>query len=253
MADAFYLQLVSNANPNLYPDNTTTTFSTELPRRITLSGEYECALLEIQIPCTVSNVRQGDNVIPIKNTTDCITVPPGYYANREILTATLNRLLKEKKLCDEDFFLLRGDGIVETNPVKRKKAEVPTCQVISLPETMRLQLGFNEKEFDCTKKIYGAWPADPDIGAPSQIYVYCDFVAPQMVGHTLAPILRTVPLRKGELFASTLTHSVKNPIYLGLSTREISTAEVYLRDHAGRSIPFQFGQSSLLVHFRRRT
>jgi hypothetical protein len=251
MRDEFYLTLVSNTNPEIYPDNTTSAFRTELAQRLSLSGEYECALLEIQLPCTIANVTEPGNIITVKDKNEnvvTLTVPVGYYANSRILIDSLNRVLRENQICETDFFALREDGIIEAGPSKKTRGEI-----ISLSETLRRQLGLNDKEIDLNygKKIYGVWPVDAEIGAPSQVYIYADIVAPRLVGHSLVPLLRTVPVRKGERFATTVTHSIENPIYLRMSTRQISNIEVYINDTQGRSVSFSFGEASLLLHCRK--
>ena len=40
-----------------FPDNTTSSFITELPHSIVLHGEWEVAISEIQFPCTFLHVR----------------------------------------------------------------------------------------------------------------------------------------------------------------------------------------------------
>ena len=60
MATDFYMKLPSNASMKLRPDNTLAHYITDLPKRIDLTGEWECGLAEIQYPHTWYNVTQED-------------------------------------------------------------------------------------------------------------------------------------------------------------------------------------------------
>ena len=56
-SDDFYLVLPSNSSMSMYPNNTLAQYVTNLPRRISLSGEWECGLTEIHYPHDWYNVR----------------------------------------------------------------------------------------------------------------------------------------------------------------------------------------------------
>jgi hypothetical protein len=50
--------LPSNSSMQYFPENTTSSFITELPQTVELHGEWEVALSEIQFPCSFFHVRQ---------------------------------------------------------------------------------------------------------------------------------------------------------------------------------------------------
>ena len=60
MATDFYLTLPSNASMKMYPDITLAHYITDLPRRVDLTGEWECGLAEIQYPHTWYNIGVHD-------------------------------------------------------------------------------------------------------------------------------------------------------------------------------------------------
>ena len=60
MATDFYMTLPSNASMKTHPDNTLTHYTTDLPQRIDLTGEWECGLAEIQYLHTWYNVTEND-------------------------------------------------------------------------------------------------------------------------------------------------------------------------------------------------
>jgi hypothetical protein len=59
----FYITLPSDSSANYYPDNTIARFTTKLPERIRLEGEYEMGLAEIIYPHTWYNVDNEDKNI----------------------------------------------------------------------------------------------------------------------------------------------------------------------------------------------
>ena len=54
----FYLTLPSNASMKRHPENTLTHYVTTLPRRVDLSGEWECGAVSVQYPHPWYNVRE---------------------------------------------------------------------------------------------------------------------------------------------------------------------------------------------------
>jgi len=86
-----------------FPENTTTSFITELPHTVHLQGEWEVALSEIQFPCTFLHVRHGENVlkfVDIKHVDEKgeegtfiakeIVIPKGVYKDIEELISAIN-------------------------------------------------------------------------------------------------------------------------------------------------------------------
>ena len=59
MASEFYLVLPSNASMGTHPKHTLAQYITNLPRRISLSGDWECGLTEIQYPHDWYNIRNA--------------------------------------------------------------------------------------------------------------------------------------------------------------------------------------------------
>jgi hypothetical protein len=87
---------------------------------------------------------------------------------------------------------------------------------------------------------------------PSHIYVYCDLVEPQIVGDTMAPIIRMVNTDYSKAkFGENITKSFVSLQYVPLMKLNFSTVEMDLRDSAGQLIPFCSGHSSVTLHFRR--
>lgn len=190
---------------------------------------------------------------------ETLSIEPDYYASAEALLAAINDCIAGKTKARRSYFhniITSYGGHVQTDPFEeqeeRDEEGVFPYKIVLSPSLMR-QLGFSTPVFELCREpgLSSSGPVTPDLGRPPQMYIYCDVIAPQYVGHTLVPLLRTIPIASGNKYGGTTTHSVENPLYLPVATRAFSTLEINLKDHAGRAIPFTFGQSSALVHFRK--
>ena len=56
----FYMVLPSNSSMSYFPDNTTSCFTTHLPREIKLHGEWHVGLVEIHVPCSIVHFQDND-------------------------------------------------------------------------------------------------------------------------------------------------------------------------------------------------
>ena len=94
-SDDFYLVLPSNASMTTHPNNTLAQYITNLPRRIRISGDWECGLTEIHYPHDWYNVRNARLTVEHggKTETDAY-FEDGYYASAKALVRTLNDELK---------------------------------------------------------------------------------------------------------------------------------------------------------------
>ena len=84
----------------------------------------------------------------------------------------------------------------------------------------------------------------------NMMYVYCDVAAYTAVGDTKAPLLRVCNVTgiHGEVVRITYAH----PQYVPLARREFDTIEININDELGRPMPYEFGKSVAVLHFRRR-
>ena len=76
---------------SMYPNNTLAQYVTNLPRRISLSGEWECGLTEIHYPHDWYNVRGARLTVEHdgKMDTDAYFTD-GYYGSAKMLVRALN-------------------------------------------------------------------------------------------------------------------------------------------------------------------
>ena len=62
----FYITLPSDSSMSFFPNNTVAEFTTKLPDRIFLDGDYEVALSELIYPHSFSNIRNDDRSLYIE-------------------------------------------------------------------------------------------------------------------------------------------------------------------------------------------
>lgn len=247
----FYAFLPSNASPDVYPENKTCNFKTQLANRMELHGEWQAALVELHYPNTVAQVTEGENEIILQTDrmTDILSVKPGCYPNKkEFLNAVGNALalidnnIRPGKSFEED-----ADGRISFQPFMPAE----DGKVYFSPR-LALQLGLEgHGPFPANQKLYGVKPVDMSLGIPPQLFIYLDILSDQIIGHTRAPLLRTVPVDTKAQYGSMSIVHCDHPIYFDLSTKSFDTIQTYIRDHAGRLVPFDFGTLTLLVHFRK--
>ena len=172
-----------------HPNNTLAQYITNLPRRISLSGAWECGLTEIHYPHDWYNVRNARLMVEHAGKMETDTYyADGYYGSAKTLVRTLNDGVKggsvkfsydpvTQKVCvhmkgDTTFMLYgdlpdilgfgRGDGVVIRTSNRRTLTQGDSV--------VDLRRGFES------------------------LYVYSSIVEPRIVGDKIAPLLRIVPI-----------------------------------------------------------
>jgi len=282
--DGFYIQLPSNASPDLFPDNTTASYKTALARRVTLPGEgWTVALIELTYPQTLQNIYPGNNDItfhfpgPQKRMKYEVRVPPDRYRSVFSLVKVVNKVIRDALSVQPellalwkvensgeytgDFFHVQSDGKIVTTPIPIDSMEAYKEEgklgmrkmQMTLNETLAGVLGFKNPHFllNRSEVRQGDMEAAVTLGVPQLCFVYCDAVEPVLVGHSEVPLLRC--LRVWDQDTSLSSPPVMTPIYQPVATRDFSSLEIDLKDHTGHPMPFQCGHSSVLLHFKRRS
>lgn len=89
-------------------------------------------------------------------------------------------------------------------------------------------------------------------GGRRSIFVYTDIVLPQVVGNTLAPLLRVLPINQHTPLGTHVYHSFNNLYYFPLSKNFINSVEIRLCDITGDYVPFRSGRVVSTLHFRQK-
>ena len=82
------------------------------------------------------------------------------------------------------------------------------------------------------------------------IYVYTDVVESRIVGDSVAPLLRALPV--GGSHGETVSDRFTNIHYVPLLYSHFKSIEIDIRDDTGRRGPFEYGRVTVKLHFRRR-
>lgn len=250
--ESFYLTLLSNSSMEYFPDNKTTNFSTKLPKVIKLEGEWLVGVVEFQYPCTMFTVQDHENVIyitksmimPSEDKPSTVHykkhIPATSYANVEHILKALSGIGESIKF--------RYDEITKFVSVSALDKNITS---ITLSPKLSLQLGY-EPNKNLLDRNFGKCPANLHLGLPSQLFLYCDIIDPQIVGDVMTPLLRVISLDPSKyIYGANKMHVFSPPHYLPVMRREFDTLEIVIRSSTGQKIPFQFGTVCVKLHFRK--
>jgi len=172
-------------------------------------------------------------------------IPLNNYKDVSALVSALNLLIKTTPLHSN--FRIRDDG--------RAVLKLHPQEQITLHDITAAMMGFMISDFKQDPTSNGiTWHAavrPPNVHLPLQnIYIYSNIVENIAVGDTYAPLLQVVPVQTN-VYGSVQHHQFLNPLYMSLSTDELSVIEVKLCDDRGNEIDFAVGNVILKLHFRK--
>ena len=268
MATDFYMTLPSNASMKMHPDNTLTHYVTNLPQRIDLTGEWECGLAVFQYPHTWYNVTENDvwlflNPIDDPDTYRRTKLSCGYYDDPLTLLYHVNKGLYNLRTA-------KTQARLSYSSVTQKMTLHMTANTLfTIPDhsATASMLGFrrpvSSDSVTSSSTVIDSHPSDSsypfhveadDVVNLTQgfdtLYVYTDIVESRIVGDTLAPLLRALPIsgRHGDRVSARFT----NVHYVPLLCSTFNSIEVDIRNDMGRRMPFEYGRVTVTLHFRRR-
>ena len=274
----FYLPCPSNASMAIYKANTLSSFTVNLPQPLSLKGEYDVGLAEIQYPQSWNNIRKGQNTFEIlysyprtgKEKHMTKEVPPGYYEKISDLIEVIKTIYgstKDKKSTDK----VKLIGLEITyNPstrrvlisadklklkIKRDNGKTYTSKVhdatILLNNDVARLLGFNHgmiiRKGSSLESMFAATPS----GGTHQMYLYTDCIHPQPHPDGYVNILRTIAI-DAELNRKYVSKTFDPPYYFPLKVHTLTTIKFDLLDDTGKHIAFDAGKVLIVLHFRKR-
>ena len=274
----FYLTLLSNSSMKYFPNNTTTNFTTKLPKSLKLDGHWTMSLVEFQYPCSMLTVQEGENIIDtsdihvklLKGDSESgvivsydheeamtnrrkYTIPATNYDSISDIIKALNSIefLKGKVVfkCDPN------TNIVSMTPLPFNLDSALTnsseLKSLKLSTKLSLQLGYEPNQDLCTSHL-AKHPANIQLGLPAQFFIYCDISTPQIVGDIMAPLLRVVSLDASKYtYGSNKMITFSPAYYMPVMRREFDTIEIDIRGETANPIPFEFGTTCIKLHFKR--
>jgi hypothetical protein len=279
---SFYVTLPSNASLLVHPRNTLTEFRVELPVPIQLDGKYEVALHSLQYTRSWNNVKIGENRIKfsVNGVVDFIDIEIGHYEQGTDLidlinlyiTRQLSRLARRHERIEDYLKVLPLDKFIYFfYQAKSRHVTLfmqPCCH-IEMSEKLAKMLGFDNFIFTSdstvmespryitllsTQKKMFIVPAEKQLDLEQglyALYIYCDIISHQIVGDTLAPLLKVVPV-EGSHGANVMKEYI-TPQYMAVFTNQFSNINISIRDDSGEKIPFERGRVTATLHFRRQS
>lgn len=289
--DTFRITLISNVQSNS-TENRIGTFITELPKAIKLDETWRVALSEISYSNTWFNIKTPQTVDIVDYefrsylTTKC-QLSPGRYTIHDVINSVkvvthnyaTNDLAKAPVLLiDEKAHKLR---VVLGLSLKRKKLffkfDQDLEEMLGLADTSlsaedkaseRNDIAIILLKDDYTKPVYehveGDDPLDHNFqnydandaydmtGGVRQILVYCDIVDYNIVGNSVAQLMKLVRVPPQDLpFDEQFYYCFEKPDFLPLSVREFNSIKVSLKDDTDQEIIFDHGRVFITLTFKK--
>ena len=242
----FYLHLPSNSSLDKFPNNTLTEYWVCLPQTVSLTGDWEVALTEIQYPHSWNNVQENfENRFYLRNQEldgmwEALIVPPGHYSSVADVITKINEVVSSNGRFKDEVQL-------SFDTLNRKVTVHLQNEVEVYFSDIGQMLGFLPKEV-ISKTSTADREADLDHGF-HDLYVYCDIIQPQYVGDALVPLLRIVPVEGKD--GERISKSFIRPQYVPVSRKQFESIEVNIKRDTGETVPFEFGRVLLTLHFRQ--
>ncbi len=231
----------------------------------------------------------ADNWIDITFHNDFLVtlfVPPGYYGNIHELLAAIeygkekaSESLVEGLKQNAKHAALTADKDPKTNKVTKPELKFRLLERHVKDIKFGFWLGFDEtlKRVRCTKLpskiknvelskrmqyMLGFENADiyddkktakyiPDLhGSFYALHIYCNLVEPQIIGNSLAPLLRCVHVEGNH--GDIVEKMFNSPHYIPVLPTEIETVDIDVKDDRDQYVPFDFGKTVVKLHFRKR-
>ena len=190
MASEFYLVLPNNSSMITHPNNTLAQYITNLPRRINISGVWECGLTEIHYPHDWYNVRNARLTVEHNGNVETdMCFEDGYYHSPKALATTLNG--------DKQGRVKFSYELVTQKFIAHMKSKTKFTLYGDLPDILGFGAGSGDSTTSLTSPARSMFVRASSIvdlrrGFES-LYVYSIIVEPRIVGDKIAPLLRIVP------------------------------------------------------------
>jgi hypothetical protein len=250
----FYVTLPSDSSIKYYPNNTVAHFTTKLPHRIRLDGDYEVGLAEFIYPHSWFNFSKGLSVQfkdIATNVASCECIfDGGQFPSEFLLMKSLNENIGDAIAFQTNRKDLRV--IFSFDDVFRKMRMTIGCdqdEALFLSDDFKTHFGFDSSGPYHSGHHMADHTFDVNVGS-HLIYVYCDIASYTLVGNAKMPLLRVCSIsgKYGEMIRTIFTH----PHYVPVARREIETIEININNELGRPMPFVFGKSVVTLHFKRK-
>ena len=252
----FYITIPCDGCMDIFPRNTAANFKTRLPSPISLVGEWDVALYEIHYKRLWYTIQAIDAEIgyEVKRAEgETITyrtfLYQGYYASIEDIVSTLNTIYGRLKTTMK---LERVPLFSYNSRLRKIVIELQPGDSLKFKPKLAAMLGIIINPVQCgneSRNYHSDAIVNVD-GFIHTLYVYCNIVEPMPDGGIEAPLLRIVGVdaKQGEIVRKTND----NPMYVPVRVKRFDTVEIDIKSNTGEPVPFQYGKSEVILHFRKQ-
>ena len=165
----------------------------------------------------------------------------GYYTSMPELIKSINAAMKKE--------LTNNNITFSFNPRTHKvKVILAAKHYIALHGQLAKILGFGE---DVKVRKSKESPYVAELHSITSIYVYCNIVQPQIVGNTMVPLLRTIPVSGNS--SDLITKTFTNIQYVPVQTKSFEDIKILLRTDTGDPVPFERGKVIVTLYLRKQS
>ena len=260
---SFYMVLPSNVKYEV-SRNTASHFITPLARALELpSKDWEVALVEVNYPYSFYNILPPINKLQFGRSNSDATVQVvsrylevGFYRSLNKLIAVINSKKPNsmRGYFKKELVTYTINSLKETND--GTTLYLGKDEFVTLHPTLARMLGFPMDHLtnvgtDAKDRLKIKSSLLPSLGTELfNLYIYSNIVKETLVGDTLVPLLRTIPVmgENGDYISKTF----ETPHYLPLARDFFQNIEIKITDDIGQNVQFKFGKTIIKLHFRRK-
>ncbi len=224
-----YITLPCTASSNAFPENTRARYRTLLKNELILTGPYEAGICEVLIPVPKININIDSEMLYGNTVESLINV---FSVRKEECIDLIKLKMPVNKA---------GKPIFKFN-LNKQKNELQVFEGIVKFSSGPLSnlLGLRDNYYGVGKYIGN--PSDTPIA-----YVYCDICEYSIVGDSMVPCLRVVPLNR----ESKPTHvCFDNIYYIPVDGARFTSLEVVISSDLGDEFDFSEGTTYIILHVR---
>ncbi|MDI9312366.1 MAG: hypothetical protein QM535_19305 [Limnohabitans sp.] len=279
---SFYVYLPSNVK-NFFHDNKTSSYVTNLANTLRLNNNYEVGLAEISFCKSWYNIPKDFEIMVNTDNGESHSNPKyvlrkGQYESFTEIFQIINKYLalygndietKTKKiltkvseiLYDENTKKVTFNGGQNDNLCVIPHVDHELMEMFGFTLTDKrnfysinngIEYTVSDPEIFIDNSIKVSWESDriSDINSGvNEAYVYCSIIKPTFVGNTYAKLLRIVQIPNVK-FGENVQKIYDNPHYFPISSSEINSIEINIKDATGENIKFNSGKAVVVLHFR---
>lgn len=270
----FFIDVVSNASMEIFPENTLSKFVNKLPQTIHLDGDWVVGVHEIFYPITYDRPKltvkfcliYGIKERQIKMAGKKLSIT--FYEDTEVSSIFEKFNNEFDKLVKSDQVHPNPDVNISAPKISLKNGKVdvqkgestygPIMPMFLDREFVR-RLGFTfddykNKYMDVLDGNYLLCTANsvPTLGTRSHLlFIYTDIIHDHFVGDGKSRLLKVVPLTKG-IYDNIGYMSITKPFYYPVRIRDLTCISILLADENGQEIKFTDGRTHLSLHFKKK-